>query len=340
MTARGIVAAFALLFTLPSLAGTQTRISSFEYDPVSGRLIKEVVEPQRQSPDPDAANAVNYYQFCMATTYHYDAFGNRDKTTTRNCGATNDPTGVGTTTEAPLPTGDPAFTMRTSTATYGAVSVVIGGLTYNWSAGQFATSSANALNQSETRTFDPRFGAVASLTGPNGITTSWTYDSFGRKSTEARADNTVTSWFYERCADLPAGTCPPPAQAPYKGEYRVGTVATGSPTPITYYDSLNREIRTESQGFDGTLARKDTQYDSLGRVAQVSRPYYASASPVWTVFTYDILGRVIQTVEPVVSSGQTRTVTTYNNAVTSTTWTTTVTVSNAGSATNMPAIPA
>jgi len=43
--------------------------------------------------------------------------------------------------------------MRTSTATYAAGSVVISGVTYNWSAGQFATSSTNALQYAESRTF-------------------------------------------------------------------------------------------------------------------------------------------------------------------------------------------
>ncbi len=317
MIARAIVAVFALVFAVPCFAGTQTRTSAFEYDPTSGLLIREVIEPGNSA-------------LCLVTTYVLDAYGNKTSTTTRNCNGTSS----GGLTEAPAPTGDPVFTSRTATAAYAAGSVVINGVTYTWNAGQFATSSTNALNQGEARVFDPRFGAPASLTGPNGITTGWTYDSFGRKASETRADGTVTNWFYERCVDLPAGTCP----TTY-GQYRVRVTVTGAPTTSTYYDSLAREIRAETQGFDGTLARKDTQYDSLGRVAQVSRPYYANASPVWTVFTYDILGRVTQTDEPATSAGQVRTVTAYNNVVTinPNRWGTTVTVSNAGSGTNMPA---
>jgi RHS repeat-associated protein len=317
MTARVVVAAIALVFAMSCFAGTQTRTSAFEYDPASGLLIREVIEPDTSA-------------LCLVTTYQYDAYGNKTSTTTRNCNGT----ATGGLTEAPAPTGDPVFASRTSGTAFAAGSVVIGATTYNWNAGQFATSSTNALNHPETRQFDPRFGSVVSLTGPNLLTTNWTYDSFGRKSSETRADGTITNWFYERCVDLAAGTCPT------LGQYRVRVTATGAPTTSTYYDSLAREIRAETQGFDSTLVRKDTQYDSLGRVAQVSRPYYATATPAWTVFTlYDVLGRVTQADEPATSSGQVRTVTAYNSVVTTNPnrWSTTVTVSNAGVGTNMPA---
>lgn len=306
MIARAIVATFASVFAVSSFGGTQTRTSAFEYDPASGQLVREVIEPDNSA-------------LCLVTTYVNDAYGNRTSATTRNCNGSSS----GGLTEAPAPTGDPVFASRTLGSAFAAGSVVINGTTYNWSAGQFATSNTNPLLQPETRQFDPRFGSAISLTGPNSLTTNWTYDSFGRKSSETRADGTVTSWFYERCVDLVAGTCPT------FGQHRVRVTVTGAPTLSTYFDSLAREIRTETQGFDGTPARKDTQYDSLGRVAQVSSPYYAG--PAWTSFAYDVLGRVTQTDEPATPSGQARTVTAYNGLVSI------VTISNAGSGTNMPA---
>jgi len=309
MNARGIVAIIALGLTAPCWASSQTRTSAFEYDPTSGQLIREVIEPDTSA-------------LCLVKTYVYDGYGNRTTATARNCNGTSS----GGLTEAAAPTGDPVFATRNPfTNTYAAGTITIGGLTYNWIAGQFSTSTANALNQVETRTFDPRFGAVATLTGPNLLTTSWTYDTFGRKSSEARADTTVANWFYERCVDVP-GTCPSFGTP----QYRVRVTATGAPTTSTYYDSLNREIRKEAQGFDGTLVWKDTQYDSLGRVAQTSQPYYAGATPVWTALSYDILGRTVQTDEPATLAGQVRTTIAYSGLVT------TFTMSNAGSGTNMP----
>lgn len=53
--------------------------------------------------------------------------------------------------------------------------------------GLFIKTSANALNHSESKTIDPRFGATLSLTGLNGLTTSWKVDDFGRVRRELRA---------------------------------------------------------------------------------------------------------------------------------------------------------
>jgi len=288
---------------VPCLADSRTRTSRFEYD-AQGQLIREIIEPD------DSA-------LCLVTTYILDSHGNRTGATTRNCNGTNT-SGV---IEAAAPTGDPVFAPRTSGATYAAGSDVNGA----WIEGQFPTTITNALFQSETHTYDPRFGGVLTLTGPNSLQTIWRYDSFGRKASETRADSTVSNWFYERCADPAlAGACPA------LGQYRLRVTTTGAPTTSTYYDSLNREIRTETQGFDGTLVFKDTRYDSAGRVAQVSRPYYQGATPAVTSFYYDILGRVKQVDEPTVDGNSASTTTDYNGLVT------TVTASNAGSATGMP----
>jgi RHS repeat-associated protein len=278
-----------------------TRSSAFEYDPASGLLIREIIEPN----DPD---------LCLVTTYAYDAYGNKTGATTRNCNGT----ASGGVAEAAAPTGNAVFTSRTSTTTFAAGTQTTGG-GLSWSAGQFPTTSTNALGHQETKEFDPRFGTVTKLTGPNGLTTTWTYDGFGRKASETRSDGTTTTWTYTLC-----GTCPT------YGQYFVTETSTGAPTKTVYLDSLNREIRSETQGFDGTLVRKDTEYDSLGRVARVSQPYKVGATPVWTTYQYDVLGRVIQTNEPATGGGSVRTVTTYNGL------TTTVTVSNAGTGSNMP----
>src|SRR5713226_3056150 len=290
------------LMTQVGLAATQTRTSAFEYDPATGLLTKEIIEPDNSS-------------LCLVTTYVYDAYGNKTGATTRNCN--------GSSSEALAPTGDAVFQTRTSSSAFAAGSVVIGAVTYNWSAGQFPTTSTNALNQSETKEFDPRFGGATKLTGPNALVTQWTYDGFGRKLSETRADGTATNWTYTRCVDNPAG-------CPSYGTYLVTEASTGAPAKTVYFDSLNREIRSEVQGFDGTLVRKDTQYDALGRVAQVSKPYYAAQTVYWTTFSYDVVGRVTDAVEPTTTAGTAQTHTTYNGLVVS------VTVSNNGAGTNMP----
>src|SRR5262245_50232537 len=202
---------------LASAQTSLTRTSAFEYDPVSGLLIREIIEPN------DSA-------LCLVTTYTYDAFGNKTGATTRNCNGS----ASGGVTEAPAPTGDAVFVSRSSSTTYAAGSTVIGPNTYSWVAGQYPTNTSNALGHSETKEFDPRFGTVTKLTGPNGLVTTWAYDGFGRKINETRSDGTQTNWSYNLC-----GVCPP------FGKMFVVETSTGAPTKKVYLDSLNREIRSE-----------------------------------------------------------------------------------------------
>src|SRR5712692_9314011 len=185
------------------------------------------------------------------TSYTYDAFGNK---------------------------------LTTSVSGTGVVSRTAGN-TYD-SRGQFLTSSANALNQTETYAFDPRWGVLASQTGPNGLTTTWSYDGFGRKLLETRPDTNTTTISY-------AATAP---------GYSVTTQVSGSPAVMAYFDLLGRATRGQTQGFDGTTIYQDTQYNNLGLIAQVSTPYLPAitlpANAPRTMYTYDILGRVTRVIAP------------------------------------------
>lgn len=288
---------------------TRERTSAFEYDS-AGLLVKEIIEPDSPA-------------LCLVTIYGNDSYGNRNTSQTRNCDGTagNNPPN---NSETIAPTGDAVFTPRTSSTSFAATPA-------NPVAGQFPTTSINALGQSETKEFDARFGVVTKLTGPNTLDTIWTYDGFGRKKLETRADGTKTKWEYILC---PASDC---THANAKMVVKTTPLAADGTTPTgpisrVNLDMLNREVRGETQGFDGVYVRKDTQYeyDSDGRVERISKPYLDGATAVHTVYRYDLLGRVKRVDEPATESGAARTVTTYNGLVT------TVTVSNAGAGTNLP----
>jgi RHS repeat-associated protein len=197
----------------------------------------------------------------LDTSYTYDAFGHRITTTISGTG----------------------ITTRTSYAFYD-------------SNGEFMTSAANALGQYEFWAYDPRFGKPTSHTGPNFLTTTWAYDSFGRVTQEVRPDGTQTNSSYAYCS----GSCPTYGQFYSRIEI---DASGGSPQigPIgyAYFDMLSRGIANDAQGFSGANIRVATVYDANGRIQQTSRPYFTgSASPAWTQFTYDDLGRVTQATFP------------------------------------------
>ena len=216
----------------------------------------------------------------LTTTYTHDAFGNR--------------------LSATLSGSD--IVSRTTSTTYTAD-------------GRFATGATNALDHSETRTYDTRFGEMTSLTGPNNLTTTWEFDGFARQTREARADGTETTWSYNFCD----AACP--SAAVYFVETRQLITSSGDDYAArsrVYFDRLNREIRRESEGFDATPVYSDTEYNALGQVTRSSRPYF-DGTPAqdiqWTLVAYDAIGRASTTTAP---DGGVSTVT-YNGLITTTT---------------------
>jgi RHS repeat-associated protein len=158
--------------------------------------------------------------------------------------------------------------------------------------GQFVVQKANALQQKEFWVYDPKFGNPTSHTGPNGLTTTWSYDAFGRKTKETRADGTQTTWAYIQCT--PNSGC-----VANEAYYALATPLDGNgnqngPHATLAFDSLDREIYRLTQGFDGSWIAVQTVYDSLGRVKTKSRPYFwTGGTPQLTTYTYDGLSRVI-----------------------------------------------
>jgi RHS repeat-associated protein len=287
-----------VLLLAPVFAGSQTltgtRSSAFEYSPGTGLASAEIIEP-------DSARA----DYCIRTGYTRDAFGNQTAVTVSACS--------GASAQA-------QFVTRTTTTVYAAQSVALpSGGTVAVPAGAFPTLVTNALSQSESRLYDPRYGTLISVTGPNGLTTQVQYDELGRKVLEIAPDGNRTITRYcllpaavANVSSNSAGCISAPAAAPSLAVSYVEvqpSASTGTPNgPYTrkYSDALGRVIREETQGFDGAsqpaTARtvvKDAIYNSHGAVAKVSQPFFLeSGSSVttggaagWTTTVYDALGR-------------------------------------------------
>jgi len=264
---------------LPAPPKSITRTTSYEYDADTGLLTKEIVEP-------DNAQLRIDIEYPIA---NYDSYGNRTKVTV----------------SSPA-TGTAAIASRSSSTAYD-------------TRGRFVDTSSNALNQSTTVAFDARFGTLTKLTGPNQLSTTWSYDNFGRKINETRADGTQTKWDYLYCYGINGGTADCPAEA----KYAVVTTPLAKDGSVNgawftvFYDAFDREVETDTPGFNcnDPMVRTTTSYDSDGNVYTRTRPYFTTQTPAVTTFYYDILHRVTAVVQP---DGKPTTFA-YNGRITTTT---------------------
>lgn len=163
---------------------------------------------------------------------------------------------------------------------------------YAFTQGQFAHSVYNALGQSETNTWDPRFGVKATVTGPNGLTSTVTVDSFGRTTSETPIaglgvyTNTTLYWCAQiGCADARSTTVVH------------GTNSDGSQVR-SEFDRLGRETVTSKLVLDGRWLTTEKRYDPLGREYLASQPYFDSNKKCWTFRRFDLLGRVVMQRDP------------------------------------------
>jgi len=252
------------MLAAPAQAAVASRSVSYVYDPATGLLTKEIAAP-------------NDSNLCVVKEYTYDTYGNQASVTTRNCN------GSAGEAPSPAPGSDAIIATRTSTTAY----------TYNAN-GSVTVVSANALGHTETKSYEPAFGKMTGLTGPNNLTTTWTYDTFGRKTLETRADGTSTSW--SSVAISGPGDPNAPATQPFAA-YLIATTQSGEAQPsYVYYDSLNRKVLSSRRNMANTdwVDDENIQYDNLGHVAKMYHPYERAqfSSARFSTSTYDLFGRV------------------------------------------------
>jgi RHS repeat-associated protein len=193
----------------------------------------------------------------LTRSYGYDAFGNRNSETL---------------------TGSGLSPARTSTTTYD-------------SKGRYPVRSTNPLGHAQTFTWHQGFGAKLSATDPNGLTTNWQYDAFGRESrvTAPRTTQfTTTAWTW--CG---SGGCQHP-----EAVLKVTRTGSGSSSEqsqdVTELDRLGREVARGERNFQGRMVYALKFYDAAGRPYAQSGPYRAGVDggACWSIRHYDPLGRV------------------------------------------------
>ncbi len=246
---------------------TLTRTSSFTYHGTSGLLLTETVEPGDST-------------LALTTTYVHDAFGNRTSVTVSGAGIV-----VGID-------GDVSVSGTVSRQT-----------TYDYDAkGRFLdwkrVYKDGSNYHQESYTYNQALGVLESLTGPNDLTTDWTYNSFGVRTGEARADDTLTAWTLRWAG----------SGAPTGAHTSLEVESTGSAPLLTFNDNFGRAIRVLAINGDGTIVSRQTVYDHMGRAYATSNPYRTGDTIYWTVVPiqaapstereYDALNRPLKVQTP------------------------------------------
>jgi RHS repeat-associated protein len=159
--------------------------------------------------------------------------------------------------------------------------------------GQFPTEARNALGHAESTIWDGRFGVPKSTTGPNGLTSTAEYDTFGRKTKEtpiaalsSAFSQSSTFW----CVNT--GMC-----WDARSVFTVRTTSSDGSLGYTEYDRLGRAVSTHKVGYDGNWIAAETYFDALGRPYLASKAYKPATQSTrcWDFKSYDALGRVTST---------------------------------------------
>ncbi len=158
--------------------------------------------------------------------------------------------------------------------------------------GKFPETITNALGHTETHEYDPAHGGRTSLTGPNGLTTNWTFDPFGRQLTETQPGGAIVYTPYRWCESI--GNCGVGSNA-VLGLY---VYRTDAPTTVKIFDRYERSIAESKLGYNGQWIDVLTNYDDRDRPVSKSAPHYRGDAQYWTQLQYDDFDRVVKESSP------------------------------------------
>jgi len=177
-------------------------------------------------------------------------------------------------------------------------------------------------------TYDPAFATVTSSTGPNGHTTTYGYDTFGRLIHIVKPSDTpehpTAEYDYVLAHPYQPSTNPPPQQPSTNNdqlflnwvETRQREQAGGGTIDArTYYDGMGRTLMTRSEGqTPGQIVVSATsQFNARGQTWKNYLPYFEESSSLdyvdptyntgFTEHFYDALGREIRINQPIDTNG-------------------------------------
>lgn len=167
---------------------------------------------------------------------------------------------------------------------------------------QVATSGTGISSQ-VSYTYDTDFVRMKTKTDELGHTTTLNYNTYGQLQTEVDYLNNTNTYSYDAVGRQTSVSSTNGSQTttsyvwtgtnkPTLGFYGVTQTGNDGSVVTTWYDKLQRGIRTEKKGFGGTMIFIDTEYNAKGQMYRVSDPYFAGGSLAWAeTYSYDSYGR-------------------------------------------------
>lgn len=152
-------------------------------------------------------------------------------------------------------------------------------------------------------TYETDFVRVKTKTDELGHVTTFNYNSYGQLNTEVDYLSNTNTYAYDALgrqtsvsntngSQTTTGYVWTGTNKPTLGYYGVTQTGNDGSVITTWYDKLQRGIRTEKKGFGGTMILIDTEYNAKGQMYRVSDPYFAGGSLAWAAtYSYDSYGR-------------------------------------------------
>jgi RHS repeat-associated protein len=150
--------------------------------------------------------------------------------------------------------------------------------------GRYPINSTNQNNQTATTatTYDAKWGKPLSTTGIDGLTTTFTYDAFGRLLTTTYPTGYIVTESYGFDINPTDGFV-----------HFHKTTHPGKPDVKVWYDVLDREKKSETEGFQALTITRKTTYDAKGNLYTITAPYKTGETVLITTNAYDVYNRLI-----------------------------------------------
>jgi RHS repeat-associated protein len=274
--------------------------TNFEYDPVyllptstiTTNMLNGVVQGSSKSEtffdnNPTGADS-NYYigrpKKTLSTTWAYnDTFSTEQKYTYTNNQLTQlekkgntsnsvyvtedyvyDTYGNVTKKTISMPGAAPAVTPRVTEYTYDPT-------------GRFVKTTKDVEGLISTNnSYHPLYGMVTSTTNPFNLTTTSSYDNWGKPTQVTDYLGKSLYYTYSRAAN---------------GEFTTTKTADDGSTSLSVTDIYGRPIKAGAKNIDGSWSYKNTVYDFKGRKVRESEPYSTTPS-LYNTTTYDDYNRI------------------------------------------------